>query len=80
MTHDYTHRRWGHDFTIMSVGGPNGQVLHACGWGRGIHNGDFLILPNGGSTTRYSVSEIDYYLDPPDMWTAVLAFAPRQGI
>lgn len=76
-THDYTERSWGHDFTIQRAenGGMN---LGASGWGRGIRAGDFLILPNKDSTTRYEVERITYYHDPPDMWRAGLKFSPRK--
>lgn len=76
MTHDYTQRGWGHDYAINRVI-DGGTVLRASGWGSGISEGDFLILPNGEATTRYRVESIEYYRDPPDMWSADLWFAPR---
>ena len=30
-------------------------------------------------TARYRVETIRYYVDPPDMWSATLIFAPREG-
>jgi len=41
--------------------------------------GDYLILRNGGSTTRYQVTGVDpcVNVDPPTMWMASLVFAPR---
>lgn len=75
-THDYRNavRRWGHDITYRPA--PNDQ-LKALGWGRGIADGDYLLLSNGKGDTRYRVDLITYYRDPPDMWKAVLSFAPR---
>lgn len=78
-THDYTRRTWGHDYAAMAVI-DGGQRLSLSGWGRGIKAGDYLILPNGGGTTRYRVDSIDYRMDPPDMWFAEATFAPRQAV
>lgn len=44
--------------------------------------GDYLILRNEGSTTRYRVTKVDrceglLKPDPPTMWMADLEFAPR---
>jgi hypothetical protein len=77
-THDYTVRRWGHDVTIMRVI-DGGLRLRAGGWGRGISEGDYLIMRNAGgtTTTRYRVVEIEYMRDPTDQWFADLAFDPR---
>jgi hypothetical protein len=75
-THDYTEPYWGHDYVFEPVSkGMKGNMM---GWGRGISNGDFLILENGGATTRYKVTEISYFPDPPDMWSAKVKFAPRK--
>jgi hypothetical protein len=75
-THDYTRRAWGHDFSITNVI-SGGQSLSAVGWGLGISEGDYLILPNGDDTTRYQVEFVNYALDPADQWFAKLRFAPR---
>ncbi len=75
--HDYTVRTWGHDYTITTVI-DGGSCLHLVGWGHGIENGDYLILPNGDETTRYMVESIKYKSDPSDMWSAKATFAPRQ--
>jgi len=75
MTHDYTRRGWGHDYTFTPIAG--GLTARMSGWGDGIKAGDFLILPNGTQTTRYRVESIRYEWDPKDMWHATVAFAPR---
>lgn len=75
MTHDYTRRGWGHDFTHTPK--HDGRTLRMMGWGHGIRSGDYLLLPNGDRTTRYRVRGIRYLSDPPDMWQAVAQFAPR---
>jgi hypothetical protein len=74
--HDYTIRRWGHDYAITAV---NGHTITMTGWGEGIEPGDHLILPNGDATTRYRVTTISYYRDPTDMWRAEAEFAPRRS-
>jgi hypothetical protein len=45
-----------------------------------IQEGDYLLLEGKGGrrTTRYQVQKIERVMDPPDMWFAQLAFAPRQ--
>jgi hypothetical protein len=74
-THDYTYRYVGHDYAFEPIGG--GRRGKATGWGEGIQQGDYLILQNGERGTRYRVESIRYFDDPPDMWSAVLSFAPR---
>lgn len=76
-THDYTMCRWGHAYNIMEVI-DGGQRLKVCGHGHGISEGDFLIMSKGTGETRYRVDAISYFTDPGDMWSADLAFAPRQ--
>lgn len=80
-THDYTVPRWGHDVVISTVA-DGGQRLEVSGWGRGIVAGDLLVLAHAevpGGSSRYVVEKIKYYEDPPDMFAAMLAFAPRLG-
>jgi hypothetical protein len=48
------------------------------GWGLGISGGDFILMKRpDGREARYAVEAIRYYVDPPDMWSATLVFAPR---
>jgi hypothetical protein len=74
-THDYTRRGWGHDVGI-SHSNHAGFEVSAYGWGGGIREGDYLILPNRDTTTRYEVRSIAYQRDSPDMWFAELLYAP----
>lgn len=67
-------RRFGWDLSYAPIGGNR---LRATGWGAGIKAGDYILLSNGDSDTRYRFCSIDYYADPADMWRAVLEFAPR---
>ena len=74
-THDYRIRYVGHDYTFEPIdGGKCGRMM---GWGGGIEAGDCLLLRNGNGETRYRVTSIAYYPDPPDMWRATVTFAPR---
>ena len=76
-THDYTTPCWGHDYCIDSIENK-GINIKLTGWGHNIDLNDFLILRNGSNNTRYKVTSIRYYLDPPDMWSANAIFAPRE--
>jgi MioC protein len=77
-THDYTDRIWGHDFIFrpIDVEGRNATMM---GWGKGLEKGDYMILPNQGTTTRYKITAVEYFRDPPDMWKASVEFAPRSA-
>jgi hypothetical protein len=77
-THDYTRRGWGHDFAVRKLS-DGGTRISLVGWGHGIADGDYLILPNGAETTRYQVEGVHYQGDPRDMWFADAVFAPRQA-
>jgi hypothetical protein len=68
-----------HDYGMARVT-DGGMRLRIAGWGKGIKAGDYLILPNGNDTTRYRVEDINYRMDPPDMWFADAVFAPRQAV
>lgn len=74
-THNYTRRGRGHDFVFRPIG--DGIKANISGWGFGLKVGDYLILPNGCTTTRYQIDEVKYYNDPADMWNAKVTFAPR---
>ncbi len=77
-THDYTARYWGHDYTFTPIDG--GRKGSAMGWGDGLRVGDYIILEHKGSrngSSRYRIKSVEYYRDPPDMWSADLEFAPR---
>lgn len=76
-THDYTESRWGHSVILHKKHDDKGLTWSVSGFGRNVDRGDFMILANGTGTTRYRVEEIEYYLDPKDMWRGVISFAPR---
>lgn len=82
-THDFGpgRRHWGHDYSISKVT-DKGAHIQASGWGQDgalIQPGDYLLLeaPGERRATRYQVVAISRVMDPPDMWHADLAFAPR---
>lgn len=76
-THNYSSPGWGHRVIMGKKLDIRGLRWRVSGFGHGVRKGDFLILPNESETTRYQVDEIDYYLDPKDMWHGVISFAPR---
>ena len=79
-THDYRrgNRGWGHDYTVSKVI-DGGQKLDAMGWGTGLQKGDYLLMQSNSESgeTRYQITDISYFRDPEDMWSATLEFAPR---
>ena len=83
MTHDYTKRHWGHDYTVTDVG-EHGAEISMMGWGRGISVGDFILIqgqskdPGARPDTRYRVKDVRYMSDPSDMWSMECDFAPRE--
>lgn len=76
-THDLTRRMWGQNYAINEVI-KNGARLRMVIWSLSrIEAGDYLIIQNGGNTTRYKVDEVKYCDDPPDMLFVKVSFAPR---
>jgi len=75
-THDYTICSWGHNCEVSSIK-DGGHTISLHGWGKGIQDGDFILLKNGEDSTRYKISDIKYKFDPHDMWFATAIFAPR---
>lgn len=74
--HDYRNAKRGFGWNLTYRPLPDNK-LSATGWGFGIKYGDYMLLTNGLEDTRYQVSKISYCRDPPDMWNAILTFAPR---
>lgn len=84
-THDFRRntRTYGHDIGITPAGR---NKLRAYGWQSSprIARGDYVLLshpvPTHSTTsndTRYQVTNVTYYGDPKDQFTAELEFAPR---
>jgi len=76
ITHDYTGREWGKNYSIISTK-DEGLGLSLSGWGAGIRSGDYIVIRNGNDTTRYIFDTISYHSDPADMWNGTLTFSPR---
>ena len=77
-THDFTVRGWGHDYMVDPIDG--GQRAKIVGWGYGLKKGDYILLQNGGGSTRYLLDTVDYIGGmggPKDMFRAYATFAPR---
>lgn len=77
MLHDYRDEicTWGHSITYTPY--DDHSPFTALGFGRGISEGDYLLLSNKDSTTRYKVASISYFHNVTDQWAALLVFAPR---
>ncbi len=76
-THDYSFSVWGHAVDVLRVI-DDGAKLRVAGFGHGVKENDYIILPNKGQTTRYQVTCIRYCGDPRDMWFADVVFSPRE--
>lgn len=65
IVHDFTERQPERDYSFNPIG-RHGRAF-VIGWGAsGIRLGDILVLDE----TKYTVLEIQYRRDPPDMWQA----------
>jgi len=76
VTHDLTRT----DYAFQPK--DDGQRGHISCWTDPTpKTGDYLILRNGQGSSRYQVTAVDlcWGVDPPTMWMADLAFAPRPG-
>lgn len=75
-THDYSCPSWGRSVEVLSVS-DSGMTAKVLGFGTGVKEGDFLILPNGNDgTTRYRVKKLRHKR-PADCWAADIEFQPR---
>jgi hypothetical protein len=70
-TYDYTQCVYGRDYVFEPVEGDFSKG-YMTSQRKGVKRGDLIILQNGSSSYVYQVEDIDYYLDPPDMWMALL--------
>jgi hypothetical protein len=67
--HDYTQHQPS-EYTIEFIAEAN--KYHMTGQGRGICQGDRILLCQDGQTTRYQVQSIEYYASPSNLWAALL--------
>lgn len=70
-THDYTRYQSGIDYAFDPAD-PEGSKAYMTAQGGGMQVGDYIVLQENGQQTRYQIERIDYYLDPSDMWIALL--------
>jgi hypothetical protein len=73
--HDYRKRYWGHDYTLTPD--PNPVTARITGWGDGLRRHDLLVVPHhAGGACFYEIEQIEYRMDPSDMWSARCRFVP----
>lgn len=78
-TIDLTAGARGCDYAFDSIDdGMRGRIV---GWSTPRPRpGDYLILRDGPAvTTRYRVTSVETFRDPPDMFRAEVEFAPRDA-
>ncbi len=69
-TYDYTHELGNLNYVFEPIDGHDKG--HMTGYGKGVKIDDRIILQDAGEIYTYQIEQIDYYLDPPDMWIALL--------
>jgi hypothetical protein len=69
-TYDYTDQL--SDFQYVFEPIDNYAKGYMTGYGKGVQISDRIILQHENDTYTYQVEQIDYYLNPPDMWIALL--------
>jgi hypothetical protein len=69
-THDYTDQLGNFNYVFEPI--DNHALGCMTGYGKGVKIGDRIILEDTDDIYIYQVGQIDYYLDPPDMWIASL--------
>jgi hypothetical protein len=69
--HHYLKTVDSNSFALEPVG-KNALEFSMTAFGADIKQGDFIVINDKTSTITYKVEDIDYYLDPPDMWMALL--------
>jgi len=78
-TFDLTRRGWGHNFNVVQIE-DGGQRLKLAVWMPEFPGeGDYLLMPNKGDTTRYQVDAVKPCWNPSDMAFLDVSFAPRQS-
>ena len=72
--YDYSQLVSGRDYVFERLN--EGTIGYMTGIGRGIEPSDRIILREGYESYQYQVEEVDYYLDPSNMWIALLKQVP----
>jgi len=69
-THNYTRYERDSDYFFELI--EQGSKACMTGKGRGIKQGDYILLNNTTKAERYQVEKVDYYACPSDIWMALL--------
>lgn len=69
-THDYSKHQSALDYFFEPTDEGNGGYMTA--QGKGIKQGDYLILQQNSVSCLYQIEEVEYYTNPPEMWMAKL--------
>ncbi len=69
-THDYRKYQPALDYFFDPIEEGNGGYMTA--QGKGIKQGDYLVLQESSGSCVYQIEEIEYYTNPPEMWMAKL--------
>jgi hypothetical protein len=69
----YTYTKSSDSYSLV-LEAINGSSLkyYMTAYGAGIRAGDFIVISDPEFSVTFNVENIDYYLDPPDLWIACL--------
>jgi hypothetical protein len=70
--HDYSQYQPGVDYVVEAAQEAGSLSGYLTGQGRDIQQGDYILLHWDGSLTKCRIEKIDYYINPPDMWMALI--------
>jgi len=73
--YDYTSNNCQDTYVFEALNG--GEKGYMTGQGQGVKCGDYILLPDRSGSCRYQVDTIEYYSNPPNMWTALLQKCPQ---
>ena len=79
-THDYrkSEFRWGWNITYYKMHDDTDNKAFFMGIGRGIKQGDRLLLNYGNGDFIVNVDEINYEWNPRDLWKATVSGVENQ--
>lgn len=70
VVHNYMDQYWGHALQLWENKKKNGKdIATSCGHGT-VEKGDLIVLKVPSGFTIYEITKLDYYRDPPDMFSA----------
>lgn len=71
LVYRYPKSNHGNEF-VLELMDESLSKYYMTGFGAGIKIGDFIVIEDRDVTATYQVENIDYYLEPSDMWIALL--------